>query len=123
MRSALRGGFKVHVTNQLAVRHAVNAYINNDGTVFNPFAFYNAWLANSDHDNVGLANMAGCILGEAVARGYGAALKKKLQPHWAANNVRCTNNDGVLAANINTRVLEQINNACRCAWVAQVGQC
>src|SRR5690554_2908711 len=111
--SARSGGFKIDVTNQLAIGHTVNAHINDNGAFFNPFTFHNTRLTHGHHHNVGLAHMAGGVGGEAMAGGYGAAFQQQFQPHRPANNVGSAHDHSMLATDVYAGTFQQVNNAKR----------
>ena len=100
---------------QLAVRTAVNAHINDDGTGLDHVAGHKALAAHGGHENIRGGADFFQVLRPGVADRDRGILRQQQQRRGLAHDVRAANDDGVLARNVGARGLDHADAARRSA--------
>jgi hypothetical protein len=105
--SAFPGGFELHVAHELAVRHPVDADVDDHRARPDPLARDQPGLAYRDDEQLGALDVGPQVTGEAVAHRHRRAGEQQLERHRPADEIRRTHDDRVLPLGRDTAALEQ----------------
>src|SRR3569623_697520 len=111
---------EIHVAHQSALDVAVDADIDDDGPLLDPFAFHQPRLADGNDDDVGARDVLMQIFGEAMTGRHSAACEQQFEGHRPADDVGRADYDRFHAYQVVSSASQQGHDAVRRARAQRV---